>query len=70
MSLGIMQETMGRLLASLEEGDSAALQAAQEEFSRAVEEAWQAYQGGGIRTQLRGQALPRTMYLFATQERP
>jgi len=65
-----MVETGKRLLAALESKDLEVIQEAAKSFSRAVDDAWQAYQQGEIPTQMRGQAFPRMMYQFATVELP
>ena len=70
MILEQMQNALERLQQALEEGDGQKIRQVQEEISRAFRLAWEKYQQGGIRTQIRGQALPRTMYLFATEELP
>jgi len=65
-----MVETGEQVLAAIELKDLEAIQQAAKSFSQAVGDAWQAYQEGEISTQVRGQALPRTMYQFATVELP
>jgi len=70
MVLEQMRKALERLQQALEEGDSQKIRQVQEEVSRAFRLAWEKYQQGDIRTQIRGQALPRTMYLFATEELP
>jgi hypothetical protein len=65
-----IRESAGLLLAALDTREQRIIQEAQENFSEAVEEAWQAYQKGEIETQVVGQALPRSMYLYATRELP
>jgi hypothetical protein len=70
MRLQKIRERAGLLLAALDTGEQRLIQVAQENFSKAVEEAWQAYQNGEIETQVGGQALPRSMYLYATRELP
>lgn len=58
------------LLAALESRDGKAISEAAGAFSKAVDDAWQAYLRSEIPTQVRGQALPRTMHRFATEELP
>jgi len=70
MRLQKIRESAGLLLAALDTKEQRIIQKAQESFSQAVEEAWQAYQKGEIETQIGGQALPRSMYLYATRELP
>ena len=70
MRLKMIRESAGLLLAALDTREQRLIQAAQENFSKAVEEAWQAYQKGEIETRVDGQALPRSMYLYATRELP
>jgi hypothetical protein len=72
MRLQKIRESAGLLLAALDTREQQIIQEAQENFSEAVEEAWQAYQKGEIETQIGvgGQALPRSMYLYATRELP
>ena len=70
MYLEKIRETAGLLLAALDTREQRVIQAAQQNFSTAVEAAWQAYQHGRIETRLQEQALPRSMYLYATRELP
>jgi len=70
MRLNKVREGAGLLLAALDTREQRIIQEAQENFSKAVEEAWLAYQKGEIKTQVGGQALPRSMYLYATRELP
>jgi len=70
MILEKMRNALERLQQALEEGDGQRIRHAQQEVSQAFRLAWEKYQQGDIRTQIRGQALPRTMYLFATEELP
>lgn len=70
MVLERVHETAGLLLAALDTRELRMIQTAQQNFSQAVEAAWQAYQKGQIDTRVKGQALPRTMYLYATRELP
>jgi hypothetical protein len=70
MRLQKIRESAGLLLAALDTREQQIIQEAQENFSEAVEEAWQSYQKGDIETQVGGQALPRSMYLYATRELP
>ena len=65
-----MIQTGQELLAALETQDGRAISEAAGAFSQAVDEAWQAYSRSEIPTQVRGQALPRTMHRFATVELP
>lgn len=65
-----MIETGEQILRAIESKDIEAIQKATISFSQAVDDAWQAYQDGEISTQMRGQALPRTMYQFAVEELP
>lgn len=70
MRLEKIRETATLLLAALETREQRVIQTAQQNFSEAVEEAWLAYQKGDIQTRVGAQALPRSMYLYATRELP
>jgi hypothetical protein len=70
MHLPKIRESAGLLLAALDTREQRTILEAQQNFSKAVEDAWQAYQKGEIETQVGGQALPRSMYLYATRELP
>ncbi len=65
-----MRQTAQELMGALDTNELGAIQAAQQQFSLAVEEAWQAYQQGKIQAAGLGEALPRSMYLYATRELP
>jgi hypothetical protein len=70
MRLQKIRESAGLLLAALDTREQRVILEAQQNFSKAVEEAWLAYQKSQIETQVGGQALPRSMYLYATKELP
>ena len=70
MVLEQMRNALERLQQALEEGDTQKVRQALDEVNWTVRLAWEKYQQGDIRTQIRGQALPRTMYLFVTEELP
>jgi hypothetical protein len=69
MHLEKIRETASLLLTALDTREQRAIQEAQQDFSEAVAEAWQVYQQGDIDTRT-GQALPHSMYLYATRELP
>lgn len=58
------------LLAAFESNNPQMVQACAHEFSQAVNAAWDAYTQGRIPTAIKGAAIPRTMYQFATVELP
>jgi hypothetical protein len=70
MRLHKIRESAGLLLAALDTREQRVILEAQQNFSKAVEAAWQAYQQGEIETQVGAQTLPRSMYLYATRELP
>jgi hypothetical protein len=70
MFLEKMRESAEALLAALETNEHQLIQEAQQNFSQAVEAAWRAYERGKIQTKGSRQALPRSMYLYATRELP
>jgi hypothetical protein len=70
MRLHKIRESAGLLLADLDTREQRVILEAQQNFSKAVEAAWQAYQQGEIETQVSAQTLPRSMYLYATRELP
>jgi hypothetical protein len=57
-----------QLLEALERGDPEAAKAAQEQFSRSIEEAWSRYESGEIEVAVEG--LPRVMYQWTVEELP
>jgi hypothetical protein len=69
MPIEKVRKTADNLLTALTTREQAAIQQAQQKFSRAVEEAWQEYQGGNLDIQSK-QTLPQSMYLYATRELP
>ena len=68
--LTAMREAGDHLVQALASQDPELVQSAAQRFIAAVENAWRVYQQGDIVTQVRGQALPRTMYHFAVHELP
>lgn len=70
MSMNMLSQIGNQLVISLEEKNVETVRENQELFSRFMEQMWAAYQQGEIEFHVRGQALPRMMYLFATEELP
>jgi hypothetical protein len=67
MRLHKIRESAGLLLAALDTREQRVILEAQQNFSKAVEAAWQAYQQGEIETQVGAQTLPRSMYPVCNQ---
>ncbi|HFD39392.1 MAG TPA: hypothetical protein ENJ31_06035 [Anaerolineae bacterium] len=63
-----LRDAADALRQALDQEDAKAIQDAQEEFSRAVKEAWQLYENGQLVVEMRG--LPRLMYFWAVDELP
>ncbi len=63
-------ETSHEVLKALDQKNRQLIEETAASLAQAVEDTWQAYQNGNIPTQVRGQALPLTMYYFATEELP
>lgn len=66
--LEMMEAAAKALLQALDQGDHAAVAAAQRRFSDAVAAAWERYQQGQIAVSVKG--LPRVMYQWAVEELP
>jgi hypothetical protein len=70
MVLEQMRNALEQLQQAFEEENAQKVQQAMDEVNRTFRLAWEKYQQGDISIQVRGQALPRTIYLFVTEELP
>ena len=70
MLLEKLHDVSTELMAALEAKDAEAIKKAQPPFTETVEEVWQAFEAGKIKTHVRGKALPLTLYGYATKELP